>query len=185
MGPSGRRGRAPRRRAAAAVFLALLALAPLARRGPQLVRQKGQFAGNRQDINEVQVELGRWVKSAGPPDEAAVVIDAGAIRYFGERWTIDLFGLNDHELAFDQPLRERLWRDAEALAGFMDRRRAGRLVLFPAIFPQLVCSPPFLPRFRAETARSACRATSDTPTSARCGGPRRPDFSPCWRLRAP
>ena len=56
------------------------------------------------------------------------VNDAGAIRYFGNRTTIDLMGLNDH-----QTLREDPRRDLSRLLA----RGADCFIVFPAWFPEL------------------------------------------------
>jgi hypothetical protein len=55
------------------------------------------FAWNCQNINEIQVAMGRWVAEKVQPDAAVAVNDAGAVRYFGGRRTVDLQGLNRHE----------------------------------------------------------------------------------------
>ncbi len=59
------------------------------------------YAWNAQNINEVQVALGRWVAGHVPPRATVATIDAGAIRYFGHRRTLDLIGLNAHRLLRD------------------------------------------------------------------------------------
>ncbi len=56
------------------------------------------FAWNCQNMNEVQRELGCWVNENVPADAVVAVNDAGAIRYFGRRETLDLGGLNRHEI---------------------------------------------------------------------------------------
>lgn len=57
-----------------------------------------RFAWNCQNMNEVQRELGCWVTENVPAGAVVAVNDAGAIRYFGERRTLDLGGLNRHEV---------------------------------------------------------------------------------------
>jgi len=64
--------------------------------GARLPAGAGTYAWNCQNINEVQVELGRWVNGNVPAGGTVAVNDAGAIRYFGERKTLDLGGLNRH-----------------------------------------------------------------------------------------
>jgi hypothetical protein len=55
-----------------------------------------KFAEDCRNINEVQVELGKDIERSF--DEKAVIatVDAGAVRYFGKRFTLDLMGLNTH-----------------------------------------------------------------------------------------
>jgi hypothetical protein len=66
---------------------------------PRLLRQRSDlYAWNCQNIEEMNVELGRWVDGNIPADAVVAVGDAGAIKYFGQRTTVDLFGLNDHRM---------------------------------------------------------------------------------------
>jgi len=93
-GGSGSAGRWKRIAAdAAAVVPAALAFAGLITASSPVIEQ---YAWNCQNINEVQVELGQWVAENVPREGTVAVNDAGAIRYFGGRRTIDLGGLNRH-----------------------------------------------------------------------------------------
>ncbi len=49
-------------------------------------------------IHALNVRIGRFVRENTPEDAVLAVNDAGAIRYFGERHTLDLMGLNDHAI---------------------------------------------------------------------------------------
>jgi hypothetical protein len=49
------------------------------------------------NIDEVQVAVGRALATARP-DQVAWAIDAGAVRYFGSAFVVDLIGLNNAEL---------------------------------------------------------------------------------------
>jgi hypothetical protein len=53
-----------------------------------------KFANDCRNINEVQVELGKAVDRAFARDARIGTVDAGAVKYFGRRYTIDLMGLN-------------------------------------------------------------------------------------------
>ena len=88
------------------------------------------FAWNCQNIDEVDVALGRWVDANLPRDAVIAVSDAGALRYFGHRATIDLLGLNDHRIR--RALAEG--RGARLLAD----SGVGWLVVFPSVYPDLV-----------------------------------------------
>ncbi len=46
------------------------------------------------NISDVQVRLGRLLDRSLPPDGVVASTDAGAVRYFGRRHTVDLMGLN-------------------------------------------------------------------------------------------
>jgi hypothetical protein len=119
-------------RAAAAVLVGLSLIAA----APRLQSQRVQYAWNCQNMNEVQVELGRWVAANVPAHAAVAVIDAGAIRYFGQRRTIDLIGLNFHRLAGDNQTLSQIFGSAAAMREFMRARAADYLIIFPAMFPR-------------------------------------------------
>jgi len=96
------------------------------------------FAWNCQNINEVQVEFGRWINEKIPPDATVAVNDAGATRYFGRRKTIDLYCLNryegldemDRQAAFPQlPLPQKVQ--------WLFQQKIDYLVIFPSWFPDV------------------------------------------------
>ncbi len=101
-----------------------------------------QFAWNAQNIQEENVALGRWIAANTPPDAVVAVSDAGALRYFGDRTTIDMLGLNDHRVLRHDPALGS--QPLEAL-------RVGYLVLFPAMVPELVQA---LPLMAVQSARA-------------------------------
>jgi hypothetical protein len=70
--------------------LTLLVAASLLIDGPGRYRRLSSDARN---IDDVQVALGRFLSSA-PPSHVVWAIDAGAIRYFGNAFVVDLMGLN-------------------------------------------------------------------------------------------
>lgn len=55
---------------------------------------KEKYSGDCRNINEVQVDLGKAISRSFPEDAKIGTVDAGAIRYFGKRMTLDLIGLN-------------------------------------------------------------------------------------------
>lgn len=57
----------------------------------------GEYSWNCRNINDMNVEMGRWIDESLPPDARVATTDAGAIRYFGHRETLDFLGLNWHE----------------------------------------------------------------------------------------
>ena len=84
-----------------------------------------------QNINAMQVELGRWVAAHTPPDTLVALNDVGALSFFGERRVIDLVGLATPAIL---PYR----RQGEAgVLRFLGRRCPEYLVVFPAWFPEL------------------------------------------------
>lgn len=93
------------------------------------------YSWNSRNIADVDVAAGMWVNENLAPDESVLIADAGAIRFFGERFTYDSVGLNTHEVigrpAVDQILTER--PDALAiwtLPQFENLPNAERVALF-------------------------------------------------------
>ncbi len=56
------------------------------------------YSWNSRNVEETDVAAGLWVRQNVPADASVIVADAGAIRYFGNRFTYDSFGLNSHDL---------------------------------------------------------------------------------------
>jgi len=111
------------RRVILAVFLtlALVPLAPAAER----------YAWGVQNINAMQVHLGRWLSEHTPPRATLAVNDIGAIAYFSRREVIDLMGLITPEIL---PFR----REGErGVLEFVAARCPDFLVIFPTWFPRL------------------------------------------------
>jgi hypothetical protein len=139
---------------AAAVVPAALAFAGLITASSPVIEQ---YAWNCQNINEVQVELGQWVAENVPQGATVAVNDAGAIRYFGKRRTIDLGGLNRHEGLEENdrgegfPIADRMFiqlvlssRRYNQLIEittekmrWLHARDVGYLVIFPQWFPDV------------------------------------------------
>ena len=65
----------------------------LAAQGLYLPAKAENYAWNVQNIEKMQVILGKFVKLVTKPGEVVAVNDIGAIGYFGERYVVDLMGL--------------------------------------------------------------------------------------------
>jgi len=107
----------PAARAAAAVmFLAVLAGSLLC-----LPDKLKRYEKNCADIARYNIAAGKWIsQNTGPVDKIAV-IDAGALKYFGKRKTIDIYGLNDQRFSDLSFLNDRIdVFDAETLAAYAD-----------------------------------------------------------------
>lgn len=113
----------------------------------EMTYRKSQFAWNCQNINEVQVEIGKWVRRNAPKDTALLTFDAGAIRYFGEHKTIDILGLNNSALLFDRKLMRNLILQPDTLAGYMRSQGAAYYIAFPGQLPSIVKSTEFAELF--------------------------------------
>lgn len=84
-----------------------------------------------QNINAMQVHLGRWVDEHLPKGGTIAVNDIGAIAYFSRREVIDLMGLVTPEII-------RYRREGEAgVIRYLVERCPGHVIVFPAWFPQL------------------------------------------------
>ncbi|MBL8878586.1 MAG: hypothetical protein JNG88_05650 [Phycisphaerales bacterium] len=145
--PASKTASAGRGRLALAALGALLVLMAAWTYPRRLAERRMDFAWNCDNINASQVAIGHWVNNNVAPQKAVCVNDAGAIRYFGRRRTIDLVGLNAHELAFDRPALHRMRSDAAAMHDFAKSRDVAYLIVFPSWFAQLLDSPEVEARF--------------------------------------
>ena len=128
------------RRVAIAVFLAL---APLA-----LPAAAERYAWGVQNINAMQVHLGRWISDHTPRRATLAVNDIGAIAFFSRREVIDLMGLITPEIL---PSR----REGEAgVMEFIAARCPDFVVIFPTWFPRLAARHDvFVPIYRVRLQR--------------------------------
>ncbi|MFH2002888.1 MAG: hypothetical protein ABIK28_24690 [Planctomycetota bacterium] len=67
-----------------------------------------RYGLNCRDIARFNVAAGRWIQENTPLDSLVAVQDAGAIKYYGKRTTIDLGGLNNQDLVDLTPLSNRV-----------------------------------------------------------------------------
>jgi len=121
LGGKGRRGVA---------LVCVLAVLGTAWRLPAMARL---YAWNVDNINQMHVALGRWVKEHTAPDAVLALNDIGAIAYFSERPVVDLAGLVTPEVV---PLLHSPGRDAR-LAEFMAGQEVDYAIIFPNWFPEL------------------------------------------------
>lgn len=81
----------------AIALLLLLSLRPWI---DAFINRRNQLASDSRAIFVLNVATGKWIDANTPPNAIIGVNDAGAIRYFGRRQTIDLFALNNADIAF-------------------------------------------------------------------------------------
>lgn len=62
--------------------------------------RRARLASDSRAIALLNVHMGKWIQAHTPTTAVVGVNDAGAIRYFGQRQTLDLLGLNNADLAF-------------------------------------------------------------------------------------
>ena len=111
---------------------------------------KERYAWNCQNIQEIQVEVGRWLDEVAELDDVIATYDAGAVRYWSNREVLDMVGLNDHEVA----------------AGGVQRRVAELeprfFLIFPPSFAQFAGNPLYQPVRRLESSRyTICECPQD------------------------
>jgi arabinofuranosyltransferase len=112
------------RRGVVLVTLLTLALPPL---GLAAVR----YGWAVQNINAMQVHLGRWVNEQLPADARLAVNDIGAIAYFSRRTVVDLSGLVTPDVI---PYRRQ---GQEAIVRYVAEQCPDYVIIFPTWFPVL------------------------------------------------
>ena len=65
-------------------------------------RQRYHLINDSKCMHILAVQPGLWINEHTTPDAVIALNDAGAIRYFGKRKTIDLVGLNNAKIAFSK-----------------------------------------------------------------------------------
>ena len=150
---AGRLAGRAERPAFAVTALALIALdatvivhlhRPLLRGGDDLPPPPGQldlFVRSVKNINEMQVELGRWVDKNTPEDAVIATNDIGAIAFFGHRPIVDTIGLIDPEVV----RRRRGPHPTEDLITYLQMRQVDYALLFPLWHADLILDPRFQP----------------------------------------
>ena len=109
--------------AATAIYL-LLAL-------PALVPAASRYGWAVQNINAMQVHLGRWLDRELPRPSRVAVNDIGAIAYFSRREIVDLMGLVTPAII---PYR----REGEGgVLRYLVESCPDHVVIFPAWFPRM------------------------------------------------
>ncbi len=107
-----------------------------------------RYSWNCRNIDDLQVRLGKWLAAHTPVNAVVLSDDAGAIRYFGDRTTIDLLGLNDHELLFGRDAAIAVTHYPRGLAQLAALYGARFAVIHPAVLRKLADDPE-LPRYFA------------------------------------
>jgi hypothetical protein len=90
----------------AAITAGVLALAVCAPRlAHSFQERRDRLATDSRAIGNLNVAAGQWIHDHTPATAMVAVKDAGALRYFGGRHTIDLAGINNHDIAFEKVSR--------------------------------------------------------------------------------
>jgi hypothetical protein len=128
----------------AALIVVYLALAVVA-----IVPAATRYGWAVQNINAMQVHLGRWVDEHLPRRGTIALNDVGAIAYLSRREVIDLMGLVSPDII---PYR----RSGEAgVMRYLLERCPGHVIVFPRWFPQTTARRDLLePIYRVRLARN-------------------------------
>ena len=108
----------------------------------------GRYAWAVQNIDAMQVHLGRWVSEHTPPGARLALNDVGAIVYVGRREAVDVMGLVTPAII---PYR----REGEkGVLRYLERVCPDYLIIFPAWFPELASrGDRFTPVYRVRLER--------------------------------
>ena len=87
------------------VLMVALVLLPFLGLPGNWSRLPDEYSWNARSVDEVDVATGKWIAENLPADARIGVGDAGAMRFFGDRYTYDLVGLNTHD-AIGRPALE-------------------------------------------------------------------------------
>jgi hypothetical protein len=109
-------------------IIAIIIAATVVWRGVTLTKSlTTEYSWNCRNIEEVDVEMGKWINRNISPGETVGVTDAGAMRFFGEHEIIDLIGLNNHE-TIGRPIEELI---LEFKPGFVVLFRSDQIDAMP------------------------------------------------------
>ncbi|MCA9390263.1 hypothetical protein KC571_02560 [candidate division WWE3 bacterium] len=89
----------------------------------QANKQRDYLSSDGRSINLINVQAGKWINDHVPVYEIVAVNDAGALKYFGNRPTIDLLGLNASAIMFETDPKIKI-------------AKADWVAVFPHWFPQ-------------------------------------------------
>jgi hypothetical protein len=110
-------GRLERRvRRAAIATMALVVVAAVPRLVASIAERAERLGSDGRVIARMNVEPGRWIAAHTAATAVIGVNDAGALRYFGGRTTIDLMGLNAADVAFHRVPRATIEQRVDWLA---------------------------------------------------------------------
>ncbi len=97
-----------------------------------------RFVAECADVEALNVAAGLWIRENLPEGALVAAHDAGAIRYFGRRPVLDIYGNNDHQLnalitGRDRALGAKAVERAEqAIGTYLMQQKPDALAVFPA-----------------------------------------------------
>lgn len=99
---------APRVRWAAIAGVCFVVVAAAPGLAASIAERADRLGSDGRVIERMNIEPGRWLAEHAPEGAVVGVNDAGALRYFGGRTTIDLMGLNAADVAFHRVPNEAI-----------------------------------------------------------------------------
>jgi len=126
-------------RPAYATVVVLVVIADVALLKSLYPKQVEEYVTALENINQMQVALGKWVHENTPEDTVIATNDIGAIAFFSERPLVDTIGHVDPEVV---RLR-RLPDHKEAMLEYLRKRGVTYALLFPSWHPDLILDPRF------------------------------------------
>ena len=127
------KGRASTNKAWAIVIFVIL----LSQQAGWIPHQARSYARDVAAINEVHVEMGRWLSENTTEDAVVATHDIGAIRYFSDRRVIDTIGLVTPEVL--DYLKPRVAADGPVLS-FLKDVKPDYFVSVPSWYPELTAN---------------------------------------------
>ncbi|HUS17991.1 MAG TPA: hypothetical protein VM536_23590 [Chloroflexia bacterium] len=126
-----------------AIFLGLATVVVITSVGG-LVSKLATLSENSADIYRQQVALGRWIGASLPATARVAINDAGALKYYGNRYQVDLVGLTTNRFAGLRHLGDGAVMDA--LLAMAPAERPDFFTIYDSWFPEIVALPGFLTR---------------------------------------
>jgi hypothetical protein len=124
-------GRLARVQRAAIATVALVVIAALPRLVGSIAERAERLGSDGRVIARMNIAPARWLAEHTPANAVVGVNDAGALRYFGGRTTIDLMGLNTADIAFGRVPRAAI------------EQRIDWLAIYPVLLKQYPAFAPF------------------------------------------
>ncbi len=91
------------------------------------------FVRKTKCVNDINVEMGKWLKENTSEKEVIAIHDIGAIGYFSDRRIIDLVGLINNDI-----LPYRFKKNGKNILQYLLIKKPDYLVIYPEWFPDLI-----------------------------------------------
>ena len=128
------------RRRVYACVVALVAVGDVILLGYLYPRQVNYYVDSVDNINRMQVALGRWVDENTPADAVIATNDIGAIAFFGKRPIVDTIGLIDPEIV----RRKHEPNGKDLIMEYLQERGVTHALLFPRWHADLLLDARFV-----------------------------------------